>query len=330
MSQTDSSEQPPGRRPQDEALRKLLEQTRFAPGEVSARLESALSEGFWLKLCPDLSLGKSSPNSALEVEALNAPGRDALVRKFEHEGYFQTAPLFSQTTVGRMAQCVEALRRADWPPVFAFVYDEFWEVTRGAALSGLLSATLGEGYRQLPHIWSHYVHQLRGAGWRPHVDGYRKVKRATVWIALSDATLSNGCIYLIPRNMAPGEVAREFPRLESLGIEDVGALLHGSRALPARAGAVLGWGHDVIHWGASCGPAEAPRISISQEFVSGGEQRAVDKTPLLDARRLPTFAARLHVIATAVVAYQKFEPLNVRYLELAERLLERTAVSWFF
>jgi hypothetical protein len=300
---------------------------RLAPGEVNARVESALSEGYWRDLCPDMSLGEGSPDAAPEAETLDAPSREALLKKFEREGYFQTAPLFSAATVGRMARCIEALRRADWPPVFAFVYDGFWEVTRGPAVSGLLSAALGEGYRQRPDLWAHYVHRSRGAGWLPHVDGHRKANRATVWIALSDATLGNGCIYLIPRNMAPGEVAREFPKLESVGIEDVRALLHGSRALPAPAGSVLGWGHDVIHWGASCGPADAPRISISQEFVSAAEPRAAGKTPLLDARRLPTFAARLHTIATAVVAYQKFEPLNVKYLELAGRLLERVAVG---
>ena len=300
----------------------MLERTRLTDGEVAARLGSALSETYWLSLCPRLSIGKESTEGRLEAEPADAAQRDSLLKKFAREGYLQ-APLLSAATAGRMAECVETLRAADWPPVFAFAYDEFWEATRGAGLSGLLSGALGAGYRQIPHVWSHYVHPGRAAGWRPHVDGYKRANRVTVWIALNDATLDNGCIYLVPRNMAPVEAARNFPRLESLPIEDVKVLLHSSRALPVGAGTVLCWGQDVIHWGASCGRSDRNRISISQEFVAGGERARDDETPLLDARRLPTFAERLHVIAKAVVAYQLFEPLNVRYLELAERLLAR-------
>jgi Phytanoyl-CoA dioxygenase (PhyH) len=327
VSQTSKSSEVAGKKAHEEALLKLLEQTRLRPDEVSTYFEYALSRSYWQSLCPHLSLSDASPNDSLETESIDAEHREFLLKKFTREGYFQTEPLFSAATVRRMAEGLEVLRGADWPPVFSFVYDEFWGITRGAGLGGTLSTILGPEYQQMPHIWSHYVHPSRGAGWRPHIDGYRTTNRVTVWVALSDATLDNGCIYLIPKNMAPAEIARDFPKLEALSISDAKVLLQSSRALPVAAGSILCWGHNVIHWRAACNSSPEPRISISQEFIGRGESTTDADTPLLDAHRLPTFAERLHVIARAVVAYQRFEPLTVRYLDLAELLLERVAIG---
>ena len=327
MSEAGDLEKSPGGRAHEEALHALLEQTRLPKDEVSARLESALSEAYWLSLCPQLTLGGGRVSTSREVADIDAQCLSDLLKKFAREGYFQTAPLFSSVTVDRMAECIGVLRAADWPPVFAFVYDEFWEVTRGTGLSALLSAALGADYRQLPHVWAHYVSRRGGAGWPPHTDSRRKVNRITVWVALSNATLDNGCIYLIPKNMAPEAIVRDFGRLQSLGIGDAKSLMQRSRALPAPAGTVLGWGHDVIHWGAACGPSGETRISISQEFVSGGVSAPGGETLLLDAQRLPSFTERLRVVAKAIVAYQGFEPLTIRFLELAERLLDRVPVE---
>src|SRR5205085_11032328 len=125
---------------------------------------------------------------------------------------------------------------------------------------------------------------------------------------------------------APVEVARNFPKLTNLSIADAKVLLQSSRALPVSAGSVLGWEHDVIHWGAACVLSHEPRVSISQEFIGEGIEPSIDELPLLDARRLPTFEQRLFAIATAIVAYQRFEPLTLRYLELAERLLQQITI----
>ena len=38
------------------------------------------------------------------------------------------------------------------------------------------------------------------------------------------------------------------------------------RALPAAAGAVLGWTSRLLHWGAMARPGSAPRISLSFEY----------------------------------------------------------------
>src|SRR5439155_714271 len=67
---------------------------------------------------------------------------------------------------------------------------------------------------------------------------------------LSDATLDNGCIYLIPRDLIAAETAEAFIRTQTVGFAELAELLQGSRALPARAGSVLGRDYPLIHWGA--------------------------------------------------------------------------------
>jgi hypothetical protein len=104
---------------------------------------------------------------------------------------------------------------------------------------------------------------------------------------------------------------------------DVRALLQGCRALPARLGSVVGWDFNLIHWGSTGGEGGALRVSLSVEFLGADAEPAPDERPLLDAHaNLPTFEQRLLVIARAVRSYQRFEPLLIRFQELAGRLVE--------
>src|SRR5262249_58094823 len=111
--------------------------------------------------------------------------------------------LIDEATLAALNGAVDAVRTAGWPPVFAFVYDEFWSLVRIPAITTLLSATLGRGFRQIPHVWVHVVPPIEGGrGWTPHVDGYQN-DRISVWLALSDATVENECMHLVPKADAP-------------------------------------------------------------------------------------------------------------------------------
>jgi hypothetical protein len=307
-----------------QAVRQLLERTRLQPDEVATYLTNALARGYWEQLNPALSVGEGAAR-LVEATPIDPRRHDELVRRVADEGYFQTEPVLVAPAVERMRRCVEVLRREGWPPAFSFVYDEFWLAARAPSLVRLLSAVLGPGYRQIPHVWTHYVHPSRQAsGWPPHVDGPGRSNRVTVWVPLTDATLENGCMYLIPRDRTPPRVAKDFARCEGVDRTELKALLHGARALPARARAALGWAFDVIHWGSPCaGPGE-PRISFSQEFIAGNVSPGEDERPLLEVHAsLPTFARRLHTIGRAVVAYEPFEPLLVRFVEMARQLVTK-------
>jgi ectoine hydroxylase-related dioxygenase (phytanoyl-CoA dioxygenase family) len=249
-----------------------------------------------------------------------------LKEDFAGKGYFQIDSLLSRATVERLKAGIESVRDAGWPGVFSFVYDQFWTTSRAPFLVDLLSHILGPGYKQSCHLWSHYVHAKQGAaGWPPHLDNYGRPDRVTVWFALSDATLDNGCLYLIPKDLTPPGIAEKFVNLDSFPLSDLRALLQGGRALPVSAGAVLGWGPEVIHWGAYAAEQTQPRISISQEFVADSLTRREDEVPLFDTSgSLPTFEQRLYAIGKGILTYQRVETLLIRYLDLAQELVAAT------
>jgi len=250
-----------------------------------------------------------------------------LQKDFEREGYFQMDSVLSEACAEQLKAGIEIVRDAGWPPVFSFVYDQFWLTVRTPSLVNVLSAILGPGYEQSCYLWAHHVSPLRGAhGWPPHVDYARRRNRVTVWLALSDATLDNGCMYLIPKDLTPPGIAENFLKVDSFSFADMKNLLQGGRALPVRTGAALGWGPDVIHWGSyHKGQPRNPRFSISLEFVGASEKPRDDEPPLLDTTKsLSTLEQRLYSIAQGILVYQKAETSLIRYFDLAERLRAAT------
>jgi hypothetical protein len=317
-------DQPRNRVP-EHALRQLLARTRLTEEQLSSHLNNALSETYWRFLNPALSIDGKGACTFLEAKPIDAQRTEELVRRLATEGYFCTESILPASEIGRMRTCIDVLRDGGWPLVFAFLYDEFWLASRSPSLVAFLSAALGPDYKQIPRIWTHYVQPMKNAtGWPPHVDGPGKSDRLTVWIPISDATLENGCMYVIPRDVTIRRIGEQFAGLNTIECKDVKVLLQGARALPARAGSILGWAFDVVHWGSACASQGEPRISISMEFISGTARPEKDEQPLLDSHsQLPSFPQRLYAIGTAIQAYERFEPLLIRFVELAKRLLEK-------
>ena len=308
----------------EEALRQLLEQARLPEDEVTSRLKKALSPAYWEELNPSLSVGRDVAPDAVETTAIDSQRQNELLNKFNQQGYFQIEPLLSESLVKSMRECVALLKREGWPPVFAFIYDQFWLVWRIPSLVRLLSAILGPGYQQTFQVWSHYIPARSGAaGWPPHLDGYQEPDRLTVWIPLSDATLDNGCIYLIPKHFFPSKIVET----KNTNWSDLEVLLQGSRALPAKAGSILCWDYGVMHWGSICDRPAHPRVSIAVTLV--GKQVATLRKlrtgkPTIDGHaNLPNFAQRLEAIGTSIQTYCTRELLMMRYQKLAERLLQQ-------
>ena len=154
------------------AMRDLLEQTRWTDDEVAGRLAQARSVAYWEGLNPALSVGRNRAEGIREARKLGSQQQSAVVGQIDAEGYFEIESLLPESTLGAMRNCVEVLLRNDWPPVFAFVYDEFWQITRVRSLVRVLSAVLGPDYRQIPHVWTFHITPRPGsAGWPPHADG---------------------------------------------------------------------------------------------------------------------------------------------------------------
>jgi hypothetical protein len=303
------------------AMWQLLEQSQLSDSEVHDRLRNALSQNYWQHLNPELAI--EGQDSIPEHQPIDTQSQADLRQRFANQGYIQVPPLLSPERVDPMQTCVSVLRAAGWPPVFAFVYDRFWQIWRSPSLVGLFSHILGTDYRQTFHVWTHYVPARDGAaGWPPHMDGYQEHGKLTVWIPLSDATLNNGCIYVIPKKHFPPDLANRMTTA-TLSWADVEALLQGSRALPAIAGSVLCWDYDLMHWGSICDRAEHPRMSIAITLISHQVDLQREKPSFAGAGRLPTFEERLAAIAVSLKTYQGREPLMIRYLKLAQALSEQ-------
>jgi hypothetical protein len=206
-----------------------------------------------------------------------------------------------------LAAAVAAVVAAGFHPLFAIVFDEFWQLL--ATLAPALEPILGPGPRLIPDFWLWHVDPAADrAGSAPHRDaGYSGTLRSdgrptliTVWLPLTDATPSNSCIYVLPLSRDPNyPVPRNVP---------IDASLQDIRALPAAAGSILGWNQHILHWGSrSCPEARHPRISWAMYFQSAD---VPDFDPL--ARRLSgplSFELRLGYIGAALAIYSTRVPL---------------------
>jgi Phytanoyl-CoA dioxygenase (PhyH) len=308
---------------QTQAVRQMLESARLPGAAVDALLNDATDSDYWRHFCPALSVGTSSWRDLREACTLDSADIAQLAEKLGTEGYFRTKAILPIPLIHKMRACVEQLRSQNWPPVFAFVFDEFWAILRTASLDRLVSAFLGQEYKQTSAIWTYYVSARKGStGWAPHVDGSGD-HRLSVWLPLTDATLDNGCMYVIPRNLVPGSLPADYREWGTVEKGELSRLLQGSRALPADAGCVLGWDQNLIHWGSVSSGSTIPRISIAVEFIAARAKPNNTEYPLLATTSLPTFEQRLYSIGRSMSDYNRFEPLMNRFAEVAQRLMAR-------
>jgi hypothetical protein len=304
-------------------VRQVFE-SKLSRTEVDTYLQHAVDPAYWQRLNPSLSIGTERSTVSVERAHLDGPQTAAQLGKLRREGYFQTSPVLAPHVLQRMRQAIDTVRAERWPAVFAYVYDDFWEIVRTPSLVRLASGFLGEGYRQSARIWAFYVAPARGArGWHPHCDSGDD-DRLTVWVPLTDATVDNGCMYVIPRDRLTEDL--NYLRMESVTQAQLAALLQNTKALPSPAGAFLGWNHNLIHWGSVSSGHVEPRISLALEFVGPGVVKPhADELPLFGLSTLPSFPERLRAIAEALRTYTSYEPSNMKFGDLGLLLAERLA-----
>jgi hypothetical protein len=152
-------------------------------------------------------------------------------------------------------------------------------------------------------------------------DGKESPKILTVWIPLNDATLDNGCMYVVPR-----EFDTDFARTDSnhhahmnpatevqRGLSSkIHFPLHGVRALPAPAGSLLAWYGNTIHWGSTCSRyANAPRKSIALTFRRNDNNLGTKEAPPITMTQAsfmtPEF--RLALISRSLLLYNQWHAL---------------------
>jgi hypothetical protein len=289
--------------------------------DLEAWLADASTRAFWTRLNPELKLGQPQVPSLFPVDDA---WRQELWSDLLTEGYFHLGPRLPKGHVARMAAAVRRLVAAQIPPVFMYVYDDFYNLS--GYLHGFLGALLGPGFRVLPDLWAWSVDPgPAGKGWRPHRDrDYAALlpnglpKSLSIWVPLTDATPWNGCIYVMPaardRNYHARVMKCDVPNLQDI------------RALPAEAGSVLGWNQALLHWsGRSSSRAKEPRLSFSIEYQRGDEPAF--NAPLLDPLELPPFERRLGLIGKQMLQYRHMYHVGSGFERVAELLVERHPIT---
>ncbi|MFN4014191.1 MAG: phytanoyl-CoA dioxygenase family protein [Reyranella sp.] len=306
------------------AVQALLKQAELSPEDTERRVDQAFDIDRWRRLAPFASIEgdvDAGPTRILDADA------ERETRRLDNEGYFRLPQVFDRAHIARMRRIVEAVRADGWPVAFAFVFDEFWSIARSPQVAFFLEAAVGEGYMQNTVVWAHWVAGERGvAGWSPH-DDYREGGDAflSTWIPLSDATVENGCMFLLPAGISR-EISDANDSDRPLPPRVVRAALQDVIALPVTAGAMIGWRGNILHWGGANAGGTEPRVSLALEFRSRDARTSRFERPLIDPRApLPCFRLRLFAITKALREYVKFEPLLLRYLPLAERIFAETS-----
>src|SRR5262245_35422825 len=204
---------------------------------------------YWARLSPELQITDHPFREAKTRYPIVAPDMRRPIRQAVQEGYLQLPPLIPREETARLAACVTKIFSQGLPPVFAFVYDEFWQMF--ANLAEVLTPVIGAEPTMNPaEFWVWYVDREK-AGWPPHrdfaigdslyPDGRPKI--ASVWVPLTDVTPLNGCMYVLPTHRDPN--LRGGLWRKKIDMQHV-------RALPAQAGSVLCWNSHILHWGSMC------------------------------------------------------------------------------
>jgi hypothetical protein len=292
-----------------------------------ATLATALLDAdFWRSLVPAAMISEDAyapPTTAVSPD---------LVENLRIEGYDGPFPLLGPAPLARLAAGIAAVRALGLPPAFVFAYDDAW--TAFHAAHPAVAAGLGADFVQLPAIWAWHLDPGEEArGFLPHRDRGHLPPRPdglpnylTVWIALTEATTTNGCITVLPGNWDAG-YGQKQPRAPGT------AEFQSFRALPTPAGSFNVWNEYLLHWGGRAGRrASGPRLSIACEFIrpelvgSGNDlelpTRRGRRVVLVDRQRLPPFALRLAYIAFAIRRYRHMERLPAVVGDLAEHLYQ--------
>lgn len=272
---------------------------------------------FWKKINPSLHIEDSEFIKNQKPVNLDKAQVESAHNYLLEEGYLQIDPVDWNLQISKMAEAAKQFVDMGWPPVFLFVYDELFLIPY--KLSNLLNKVLGEDYMILPDFWCWHTDLLKSEkGWAPHRDKGiesimegNKPKSLTIWIPLTDATTLNGCMHLIPANWDPYFINsnRSSSEFDPQNI----------RALPAKAGSVLGWNQAVLHWGGrSSKRASDSRISVAFEL----QRKDIPpfNQPLFSSKPIPDLKFRLKLIGKQILQYKHMYPLTNEMKEIAEFL----------
>jgi hypothetical protein len=271
------------------ALRKTLDMR-----QIIDRIPALVDLEYWRGLNPGAAI-TAEPFGSAETAGLEDCEIDRHIDQLREEGYFQTPPLLSAAEIAEMRVCIEAVRAAGLPVMFALVYDVFYRAFWH------FGPVLG------PNFWVYYIEASdKGKGFEPHRDAEYKGTLGpdgvptvlTVWVPITDAIPLNSCMYVVPASRDP-QYAQSLHDLQTGGMQFA---LEDIRAIPAEAGTLNCWNQHIFHWGSrSSRRAAEPRISYAL-YCQRGDMPPVDGA-VIDWRRGIDFPTRLGLICRGMYRY---------------------------
>lgn len=235
----------------------------------SRAAETHSEPDFWRGLCPALTIS-GEPFAAPRTPHVIPSGIGDICRAtLLEDGYFTSPPLIGEAECAALVDGVSRIVDAGFPSGFATLYDEFWHLFAG--LETLLTPVLGAPYRFVPEgLWMFHIPLGHPGGKYSAAAAHRdslgpdplliaqgQPSLLNLWIALTDATPLNSCMYALPAGADTGYAAGGDDVPPDMRLQDI-------RALPAARGTVMGWTSHLLHWGsASSARGRTPRVSAA-------------------------------------------------------------------
>jgi hypothetical protein len=276
--------------------------------------EDSIAEGrtsaYWLELAASGRsdfVGPPGPTSFLAVASdYEAESCSEALSMQKSLGWFHANLRLPKELVLRCAELIQICRENGYSPSYALVYPELWKLMLHPVLQELIQTIIGNDsfFRSNPVL--HFVDDCSKAGWPPHADGLGEeyadsanLNLQAVWIALSDATLDNGCMHVLSN--ASSRVFWELINSQqSVSFSALQRSIHGVRAIPCVAGDVLGWHGGTVHFGGEY-RAGAPRISLALEAQPAGCRLDQYSEPLQEPA---SFEAKLRLARAMEARYR--------------------------
>ena len=269
---------------------------------------------FWMTLNPSLTISDRPFLFTKSLLNTDYKQQSQHLKQMREQGYFKLDSVFSRDKVTLLARGIEKLVSEGFPPIFISVYDEFWQFFKEA--SPFVSPIFGDDYRMVTNIWAWYIPPNDSeAGFEPHRDiagapntekGYPWL--ATVWIPLTDVTTHHACMHVLPANVDPKLPGDPMStNIPAENIQDI-------RALPAKAGSILSWHPNVLHWGSKSSKwVKTPRISIATYLMRADGGPSNYPNISLDSDGIMTLDFRLGIIGMSVEHFDKDAIAKERY-----------------
>ncbi len=237
----------------------MLPRNRQLPQGLAIAAQSA---AFWRRLAPELTIS-NTPARATAV--WNPESIDAARLKLINDGYTKFDATVRADRLAAIARAMHRINSAGLPAAFIGVYDEVWSLV--AEMKPALDLFLEKGAALIPNFWAGHPAQTPGLSAQRRRPGKGVFSdgtpgNVTVWMPVTPATPTNGCIYVVPAGQ-DRNYGRATPAPAS-------AALPGILALPAKPGDVLIWTGETYHWQGrvSRDNADGPLLSLRWEFQS--------------------------------------------------------------